>query len=198
MGSEPIVAHAEATDAGDGVDATMTADLRFPNDVRARVHCSMADDAPFSSRLSIRGRDGTLEVTNPVVPHQGNCLRLETNEGVATEEIKGESTYHYQLDAFLGAIAGNDSAAPTRGCDAIGQYENDRRHLRRRRLARAECLKPTRTRAAATGHVGQATPTAAATMGPARSEDVSATLALVLRGTPYIIDSVPVFFSEAP
>ena len=123
MGSEPIVAHAEATDAGDGVDATMTADLRFPNDVRARVHCSMADDAPFSSRLSIRGRDGSLEVTNPVVPHQGNCLRLETNEGVLTEEIKGESTYHYQLDAFLGAIAGNDSAAPTRGCDAIGNMK---------------------------------------------------------------------------
>ena len=119
-GEEPeiLAANAEA-DAG-GTDAAMSARLSFPGGASARIHCDMQADVRFEAALSVHGRDGTLRVLNPLAPHLGHKLTLETADNKLPESISGQTTYTHQLEHFLAACRGQKDACPTSGLDSVG------------------------------------------------------------------------------
>ena len=129
MGMEPRVLSAAAVRHESGVDVEMEAVLEFPGGVRARVRSSMAEDLPggLDAGLVIKGETGTVTVVNPVAPHAGNELIVETGDGTTREEVGGETTYAYQLrhvrDVVNGAadplIGGGDAIATMRVLDDI-------------------------------------------------------------------------------
>ena len=116
-GEEPRVAEAAQRLSEQGVDAATHARLVFPSGLQAQVDCDM--QAPFHARLHVQGERGTLDIDNPVSPHHGGRLRL-TVEGEASEEtFTAETTYAFQLAAFVAAVSG----APPRPdpADTLGQ-----------------------------------------------------------------------------
>lgn len=118
-GGRPEVTGAVAVEGMPGIDVTMTADLRWPSGVTARVHCSMAVDTPVQLTLTAVGDGGQMDVVNPVAPHHGNQVTVTPASGEATEEsVSGPSTYRCQLEAFLGAVR-DGASLPTGGTDSI-------------------------------------------------------------------------------
>jgi predicted dehydrogenase len=119
--SEPRVVSASADWHPSGVDITMRAELEFPGGVMARISSSMDENRvqDYKATLAVVGTAGRIDVANPLAPHAGHELRIETNGKVAVEEVPGNSTYHHQLEWTLDAIAG--SKAPlTGGDDSLG------------------------------------------------------------------------------
>jgi predicted dehydrogenase len=117
--SEPQVAGAECVTGPPGVDVTMTSELRFPGDVVARVHCSMAPGVQLQASLEIEGTRGTISALNPLAPHVGHSLRVRIPEGETEEQVQGNTTYDHQLEAFVAAVLDGDPIL-TGGKDAIG------------------------------------------------------------------------------
>ncbi len=117
-GAEPTVLGAEAREEPSGIDVTMTAELRFPEDVRCKVHCSMAADVGFQAFLQVTGSKGVLRADNPLVPHFGHKLRLTIDGNEKAEQIEGRTTYDHQLEAFVAAALAGEKQ-PTGGLDAI-------------------------------------------------------------------------------
>ena len=119
-GAEPEVVSAAAIQHESGVDVEMKAVLEFPGGVRARVSASMSEDLPqgLDAGLIITGERGRLSVINPIAPHIGHELIVETPEGVTREEAAGDTTYYYQLRHVIDVLHGK--AEPlTGGSDAI-------------------------------------------------------------------------------
>jgi predicted dehydrogenase len=129
VGVEPRALSAAAIWHESGVDVGMEAVLEFPGGVLARVRSSMAEDLPggLDAGLVIKGETGTVTVVNPVAPHAGNELVIETGDGTVREEVGGETTYAYQLrhvrDVLNGRaeplIGGSDAIANMRVLDDI-------------------------------------------------------------------------------
>lgn len=117
-GSEPEVVSARAACIRPQVDRRMVAQLRFPNDVQARMTCSMLSHTLVRIAARAHGDKGELRVTNFVAPHMFNRLVVQTPQGKRTEHIAGDSTYTYQLRAFADAIT-NGTSVPTGPADAI-------------------------------------------------------------------------------
>ena len=123
-GAEPEVLSASAVRHESGVDVEMTAVLGFPGGVRAELRASMSEDLPdgLDAGLVIAGERGTLRVVNPVAPHMGHALTLETADGASTEEVAGETTYAHQLRHVIEVLRGN--AEPlTGGSDAVATMQ---------------------------------------------------------------------------
>ncbi len=120
IGAEPRVAAASATWHERGVDLSMEAQLEFPGGQTAKVFCSMDEDKLDSSEsaIVIRGSKGRMTVDNPLAPHAGNSLTIETSNGSHREEVPGNSTYYHQLEWMLGVIAGSKQAL-TGGLDGL-------------------------------------------------------------------------------
>jgi predicted dehydrogenase len=120
MGTEPEVLSASATRHDTGVDVAMQAVLGFPDGVRARVSSSMSEELPdgLDARLVITGERGTLSVINPIAPHMGHELILETPQGTTREELAGQTTYYHQLQHLLDVLQGEASPL-TGGSDAV-------------------------------------------------------------------------------
>lgn len=121
LGTEPEVAAARADWHASGVDVAMDAELRFPGDIGARVRCSMDESslAGFDAKIEITGEAGRILVDNPLAPHDGNAIIVETADGVRRETVAGEgTTYLYQLRHVLDVIAGTTEPL-TGGADAI-------------------------------------------------------------------------------
>ncbi|MGP1354473.1 MAG: Gfo/Idh/MocA family protein [Parasphingopyxis sp.] len=118
IGEEPRVTQAEALLSETGVDLSLTADLAFPSGVTGSLACSMDMDCSFAARLSIEGTAGRIDFTNPLAPHMGHEIRIETGCRERTESIDGESTYWHQLDHVAAVLTG--TADPqTGGADAV-------------------------------------------------------------------------------
>ena len=128
-GTEPEVVSASAVRHESGVDVAMTAVLDCPGIMRAEVRASMSGELPdgLDAGLVIGGERGTLRVDNPLAPHMGHALTLETADGVSTEEVPGETTYAHQLRHVIDVLRGNvkpltggsDAVATMQGLDAI-------------------------------------------------------------------------------
>jgi predicted dehydrogenase len=82
----------------DGVDAAFEADLAFASGATARVRASMVA-AQASARLILTGRDGVIDVANPLAPQRGHTLTLTNAEGTSTQHVDGPTTYEAQLEA---------------------------------------------------------------------------------------------------
>jgi len=118
MGTEPEVLGAEAREEPSGIDVSMTAELRFPEEVHCKVHCSMAADVGFQAFLQVTGSKGKLRADNPLVPHFGHQLRLTIDGTERAEQIEGRTTYDHQLEAFVAAVLAGEKH-PTGGQDGI-------------------------------------------------------------------------------
>ena len=117
-GTEPTVLRAEAREDPAGIDVTMTAELRFPEDLHCKVHCSMAADVGFQAFLQVTGTKGELRADNPIVPHFGHKLSVTIDGTEKAEQIDGRTTYDHQLEAFVAAVLDGEEQ-PTGGQDAI-------------------------------------------------------------------------------
>jgi len=117
-GSEPAVLGAEAREEPCGIDVTMTAELRFPEGVHCKVHCSMAADVGIQLFVSAAGSKGELRADNPLVPHLGHKLRLTIDGTEKAEQVEGRTTYDHQLEAFVAAVLDGEEQ-PTGGRDGI-------------------------------------------------------------------------------
>ncbi len=120
MRAEPAVLSAAAVEERAGVDVSMRASLDFDG-VPAEIACSMAEGLPpgHKAALTIEGERGRLEMVNPLAPHTGHEIRLDTDEIKTTESVDGHSTYRHQLEAVLDVISGSADAV-TGGADAVG------------------------------------------------------------------------------
>lgn len=102
-----------------GVDESITATLRFPSGILADVSCGMGKGTPFKALLAVQCEHGSVEIENPVLPHRGHSIRERLGGGFRHHTIGGGTSYDFQLQALLDALAGR--AAPlTGGADAIG------------------------------------------------------------------------------
>lgn len=118
-GVEPEVVSAKASERPAGVDEVMTAELRFPAGISARMDCSMSREGGFAVSLEIRGSQGALHVTNLIAPGIGYQLNWHNADGEFDEKVEAEgSTFDYQMVEFVAAVL-DGKALPTGGQDAI-------------------------------------------------------------------------------
>jgi predicted dehydrogenase len=120
-GDEPSVVSARARCATGGVDIEVEAELAFTSGPTASLKCSMQpEDGVLSRRLRVRGDDGVLELDNPVSPHAGATLSIESANAPMPQIVSGgETTFQYQLRHVIDVIEGR--AQPlTGGDDALG------------------------------------------------------------------------------
>lgn len=120
LGSEPRVVRAACEESDRGVDITTHAVLQFPDGATADVITSMAEDAAREhyAHVVIDGEKGCLTLENPIAPHHGNRIIIDTDSRTARETIPGESTYFYQLSSFAASV-NTGKPLPTGGEDAV-------------------------------------------------------------------------------
>jgi predicted dehydrogenase len=117
---EPTVVSARARCATPGVDLEIEAQLAFTSGPTATLKCSMQpEDGVLFRRLRVEGDKGVLELDNPVSPHAGATLSIESEAPALPQIVSGgDTTFQYQLRHVLEVIAGR--ARPlTGGEDAI-------------------------------------------------------------------------------
>ncbi len=120
-GSEPKVVGATMVEGSPNIDVLASIDLEFASGVTCHVHTAM-EDCERGAWLTVTGSAGTLQVDNPIHPHFGHKLTVTRGDETTTEMVEGQTTYHYQLEAFRDAI--NDGRPlPTGGQDAIATME---------------------------------------------------------------------------
>lgn len=121
-GAEPEVTRAQAKTFSPQVDRWMAADFRFADGRTARMTVSFFSTSLLRIQTIVKGDQGELCVLNPVLPHFFNCLTVRNAQGKRRERIKGESSYTYQLRAFIKAVRGA-APIPTPAIDAIANMQ---------------------------------------------------------------------------
>jgi len=124
-GDEPAVVSARARCQTPGVDIAIEAELAFPSGPTASLRCSMQpEDGVLYRRLRVTGDRGVLEFDNPVSPHAGATLAIESDAPSVPQIVSGgDTTFHYQLRHVLEVIAGR--AQPlTGGEDAVNNMRS--------------------------------------------------------------------------
>lgn len=120
VADEPTIVSASARCGMPGVDLAVEAELAFTSGPTATLKCSMQpDDGKLFRRLRVEGDKGVLEFENPVSPHSGATLAIESDRPSAPQIVAGgETTFHYQLRHVLEVIAGRAQPV-TGGEDAV-------------------------------------------------------------------------------
>ena len=120
IGGEPKVVAAATEQHESGVDVCTEAELEFPGGVSATVNCSMSESLPqkLDAELRVTGENGRLKVMNPLAPHIGHELILQTGSEHKLETVGGDTTYHHQLRHVIDVIGGS-AVQLTGGTDAI-------------------------------------------------------------------------------
>lgn len=124
-GEEPEVVSAEAVEDPPGIDASMSAELRFPSGVTASVSSSMERGPEIV--LRIEGTEGSIEAVNPLAPQNGNRLTITTAGGTTSGPVDAGGTYDHMMRAFVDHLvhgapyptAGQDSVANMAAIDAV-------------------------------------------------------------------------------
>jgi predicted dehydrogenase len=104
LGGEPEVVNAHAEIVGD-VDASIEAELRFPSDIVGHVRAAMNAER-FVASLTVDGAQGSLTVTNPLVPQLGHEIRYGRDNKWRTESVPGPTTFAAQLAAVCATVRG--------------------------------------------------------------------------------------------
>ena len=91
--------------------------------VRGTVTCSMWSKRVLSIWVKITGSTGELHIRNPVLPHLGGRIQVRQRSAlgvrtVRTERVSRRTSYEFQMDAFLEAIA-TGSPVPTGPDDSV-------------------------------------------------------------------------------
>ncbi len=117
-GAEPHVVRAHARLLRPQVDRLMTADFRFDDGRTGRMTCALLSARLLRAGASVYGTAGALHVTFPFLPHYFHRISVCSGETTRYEQLAGETTYFYQLQAFVRAVRGG-APAPTDAADAI-------------------------------------------------------------------------------
>jgi len=117
-GAEPTVVQASAKLAGPQIDRWMAAELRFGDGRTARTTVSFFSTVLLRIVTIVRGDRGELRVINPILPHLWHRLTVKTAQGKRSERVAGETSYTYQLRAFVQAAQGGVSV-PTDATDGV-------------------------------------------------------------------------------
>jgi xylose dehydrogenase (NAD/NADP) len=118
LAGEPERVSGEAVPAPSGVDMAFHGTLRFPEDVVAQFHSSLA--LPFKQELEVLGTEGTLLVQAPWRVDLGGDFFLRRAAGEERIEIEPADAYRLELENLADAIDGE--APPLLGRDdAAGQ-----------------------------------------------------------------------------
>jgi predicted dehydrogenase len=117
-GLTPRVIRARAETGPKNIDIAMDVDLELAPGVTAKMSCAMKKDSPLAATLVARGERGELRVFNPIAPQRGHQLTVKTGAGEKNETVPGDSTFTYQLRAFVKAVRG-EAAFPTDGAQGI-------------------------------------------------------------------------------
>lgn len=125
--AEPEVVRAQAQTSSPQLDRWMSAELRFPNDITGSFTCAFWSTKLIRITARVTGTAGEMHVLNPILPQLYHRLQVRTATGTRTEHHPGDSTYTYQLRAFVAAIQGQrplltdgrDGVANMRVIDAV-------------------------------------------------------------------------------
>lgn len=104
-GQEPIDVSAEAETGPPEVDLYLATEMTFPSGIKATTSGDMRPGVPFKAKLKVVGDLGTMTVNNPLVPQTGNSIELNVKGDTTVESFERRTTYAYQLDAFITAVA---------------------------------------------------------------------------------------------
>lgn len=110
LNAEPEVVQAAATCYGPQIDRKMVVDLRFPGGVTGKMSCAFWSRRLMRITAKIVGETGELFVINPLLPHLFHLLRIKSSGRTRWERCPGESTYTYQLQAFIDTIEGKPAS----------------------------------------------------------------------------------------
>lgn len=125
--AEPEVVRAQAQTSAPQLDRWMHADLRFPNAITGSFTCAFWSTKLIRITARVIGEAGEMYVLNPILPQLYHRLQVRTGAGSRTERHPGDSTYTYQLRAFVAAVQGKaplltdgrDGVANMRVIDAV-------------------------------------------------------------------------------
>ncbi len=117
-GAEPHVAHAQARLIRPQVDRFMTASFRFDDGRTGRMTCALLSARLLRAGATVHGTSGELRGTFPFQPHYFHRITVRNGEATRHEQLEGETTYFYQLQAFARAARGG-APAQTDAIDAI-------------------------------------------------------------------------------
>jgi predicted dehydrogenase len=122
IGQEPEVIAATGTRNPLGVDESITATLRFPDNIFVDLSTSMAKGKRFTAMLVVEAEHGTVELENPVLPQRGHSIRERLNGDFKHHTVAGGTSFDFQLAALLAAVDGGKPPL-TGGADAIGNMD---------------------------------------------------------------------------
>ena len=134
-GEEPEVVSAEAVEGPPDVDLRLVTELQFPGGATGSTSGSMMKGDTFRAELIAEGTEGTLTVVNPLVPHVGHEVKLDSRRRELLRDPRPEN--HLRL-----------SARRLRACPA------HRRDIAHRRQRRRQANAPDRCRVPSLGHEG--------------------------------------------
>lgn len=118
-GAEPIVKSARAKLRSPSVDRLLQAELEFPDGRTGAVTAGLLSAYLLSIAAKVAGSQGTMEVTNFVMPQYWHRLTIRTQHGKRTERVaKHPSSYGAQLRAFAEAVL-NGGPVLTDVADAV-------------------------------------------------------------------------------
>jgi predicted dehydrogenase len=109
-GREPRVTQATARLRSPGVDRFVQAELSFGGGTTGRVTTSMWSSSVLRASAAVTGEHGSMHILNPVGPQVFNLVTVRSSRGTRRHRVRGDSTYSYQLAAFVAAVRGG--AAP--------------------------------------------------------------------------------------
>lgn len=99
---QPTVVDAKARER-DGIDASLTAHLEFPEGVRGDIACSMWPPKPSVPSLTITGTAGTIRVRMPYHPQTMGRIKFTSSSRRWSVRPDLVTTYEAQLTAFRDA-----------------------------------------------------------------------------------------------
>lgn len=119
-GGEPSVVRARAIvrDGLPEVDEQMDVEFRFPSGIEGNARWNMAG-ATRSATLRVIGTRGEATATDFVGNTRDDRVIVQKDGREHTEHLSTRPTYHYQLDAFLAAVASEDRSVATDMDDAV-------------------------------------------------------------------------------
>jgi predicted dehydrogenase len=103
-GAEPRVVSARARLASPQIDRWMEARFRFASGLEARMTCAIRSLWLVRSSARVVGDRGELRVLGPYHPHLLQRLKIRAPSGRRLERVPGDSTFTYQLRAFVKAV----------------------------------------------------------------------------------------------
>jgi predicted dehydrogenase len=109
-GAEPSAARSLAHVGPNGVDLSLTAELRFPDGVLGLLDCSF--EQPFRCSYELVGTRGSIDVPDAYLPPAVPLAQLNGPEGRRTLTFDGRDQYAEMVDAFARAVAGQALADP--------------------------------------------------------------------------------------